>query len=413
MLPRDHAVGMRRRSVLYALAASGALSSVSACLTTGTEDVPAGDPSERPARQHAWNDLLERDDHGNVRLPERHAFLWLSYVGADRSADRDRMAGALTDLERAYRAGSDGLLFTVGYSPAYFARYDEPLEGVDLPPAGPLHDGEHVATDDADVLVHLASDHLGAVQEAARVLLDGGEANGTAVRSLSDVVTIVRRREGFVGGGLPAENDANLQGLPEGSVHEDAPTFMNFRSGLRRTQAPEDRVTIEEGRFAGGTTQHVELLRLQLQEWFDHPPAQQIAHLFAPDLDVEDVGEYGERLADHNGVEPVDERGLREVVAEHGVVGHAQKLARFREDGRPPILRRDVTSADNGEAGMVFVSLQRDVADFRALRLAMEGLDLAAETAVGERRDNGILQYLRNRHRGNFLIPPRELRALP
>ena len=404
---------MERRTVLRGLVAAGGGAALSACLEIESAEVPTGDPDRRPVRQHAWNDYLERDDHDNPLLPSHHVFLSLSYEGTDRESDRSVVSDALADLERAYEASNDGLLFTVGYSPAYFERFDESLSTVDLPPPGPLHDGEHVATDDADAFVHLASDHASAVIEARQALFGEGEANGTAVTTLEGLFSVDARRTGFVGPGLPAENDRNLLGIPEGAVDDDAPTFMNFRSGLRRTQASEDRVTLPEGRFAGGTTQHVELLRLLLDAWFEHSPDEQVARLFAPSLDADEVGERGERLTDHNRVEAMDENAIQDVAEARGVVGHAQKLARFRDGGRPPILRRDVNSADNGEAGMVFVSLQREIATFRRLRLAMEGRNLVAETPVGERRDNGILQYVRNRQRGNFLIPPRELRALP
>jgi hypothetical protein len=188
---------------------------------------------------------------------------------------------------------------------------------------------------------------------------------------------------------------------------------MAFWSRFTGSQATEDRVTIEEGRFAGGTTQHVSALTLILDNWVTHSLEEKIARLFAPTADTEEIGPRGERLTTDNTVDTIDEQQLHESADEHGVVGHAQKLSRFRESGRPPILRRDVNTDDNGEAGVMFVSLQRAFDDFRRLRLAMEGIDLAEETPVHDREKNGILQYFRTRRRGNFLIPPREMRALP
>jgi dye decolorizing peroxidase len=197
------------------------------------------------------------------------------------------------------------------------------------------------------------------------------------------------------------------------AVDDEAPAFMNFRSGFRRTQATEDRVTLRDGRFAGGTTGHIEELRLVLSEWFERSPAAQIARLFSPDQNVDEVGERGQHLTDHSGVEQVDESELRAVAEREGVVGHAQKMSRLRENGRPPILRRDVESADNGEAGVLFVSLQRRFETYRRLRLAMAGIDLAEETPVQPRQENGIRQYIRTRRRANVLVPPRAMRALP
>ena len=410
---------MRRRQVLRGLVAAGGLSALAACLDLERGSVPTGDPARRPDRQHAWNGLLETDEHGNHRLPEHHVFLSLAYEGTSREADRSTVETALSDLERACEASADGLLFTVGYSPAYFERFDETLPAVDLPSPGPLVPGENVDTDDADAFLHLASDHARVVLAARQALFgeDGAETrntvNGVSVTSLDGLFTVTHRRTGFLGPGLPAENDENLLGIPAGAVDEAAPTFMNFRSGFRRTQATEDRVTIHDGRFAGGTTQHVETLRLLLSEWYERSPDEQVARLFGPERDVEAVGEGGQRLTDHSGVDPVPAAELRGVAEEHGVVGHAQKMSRLREGGRPPILRRDVNSADNGEAGVVFVSLQRAIEDYRQVRRAMAGLDLAAETPVGERSGNGIRQYIRTRRRGNALVPPRELRSLP
>ncbi len=413
---------MDRRTVLRQLLAAGGAASLAACLDLESDGadapaVPTGRPADRPARQHAWNPVLETDAHGTRRLPNHHLFRSLSYRGEDREADRPVLEAALTDLERAYAHDPDGLLFTVGYSPTYFRRFDDPLD-VDLPPAGPIVPGENVRRDDADAFLHIASDRASVVLEAEEALFgDRGTANGVDVTGLAGLLDPADpdhdRKTGFVGPGLPASREGNLQGVPESAVHPDAPTFMNFRSGLRETRATEDRVTIRAGRFAGGTTQHVELLVHTLAHWFDHTTQEQVARLFAPDVDAADVGPTGDELTTHNHVDPASHRELLETAREAGVVGHAQKLARFREDGRPPILRRDVNTDDDQEAGVVFVSLQRAFADFRRLRVAMAGGDLADETPIGERRDNGIRQYVRTRSRGNFLVPPRARRALP
>jgi hypothetical protein len=42
----------------------------------------------------------------------------------------------------------------------------------------------------------------------------------------------------------------------------------------------------------------------------------------------------------------------------------------------------------------------------------MTGPEIAGE-GVGQRLNNGILQYIFVRRRGNYLIPPRSRRALP
>jgi hypothetical protein len=426
---------MNRRAVLRGLVAAGGTSALAACLNVESGDtnaeIPTGDPQNRPARQHAWNESLRTDDNGNTLLPHHHVYLALSYEGSDRETDRSVVETALTDLERAYAASNDGLLCTLGYSPAYFERFGEPLTDVDLPPAGNLVPGENVDVVDNDAFLHLASDHASAVLGAETALFgdavaDDGPtgyaaetgtrtANGVEVTGLDGVFEVVDRRTGFFGPGLPKKNQDEkfLQGVPDGAVDGDAPSFMGFWSRFQGSQATEDRVTIQDGRFAGGTTQHVSALALVLTNWVDHSTEEKIARLFAPDIDPETVGEHGEKLTTDNPVEALDMASLMEAANDKGVVGHAQKLSRYRENGRPPILRRDVSSADNKQGWVFFVTLQRAFEDFRRLRLAMEGIDIAAETPVGERQDNGILQYFRTRRRGNYLIPPRELRALP
>jgi len=412
---------MDRRSLLRRLLATGGTAALAACQELESDDgdgpaVPSGQPADRPARQHAWNDVLPTDEHGTRRLPRHHLFLSLRYRGDDRAGDREIVEAALRDLERAYDASPAGLLFTIGYSPTYFERFDEPLD-VDLPPAGPVVPGENVRPDDADAFLHLASDTASVVLAAEAALFGDRAANGVDVTGLAGLLepadTDTDRKTGFLGAGLPASREGNIQGVPEDEIHPDAPRFMNFRSGLAGTQATEDRVTIRSGRFAGGTTQHVELLIHTLAHWFDHTTQEQVDRLFAPTVDAATVGPTGEGLSRHNHVDPVDHDELLSTAERTGVVGHAEKLSRYREDGRPPILRRDVNTDDGQEAGVVFVSLQRAFSTFERLRVAMAGAEIAAETPVGDRQDNGIRQYVRTRSRGNFLIPPRDRRALP
>jgi hypothetical protein len=113
----------------------------------------------------------------------------------------------------------------------------------------------------------------------------------------------------------------------------------------------------------------------------------------------------------------MEERGVADDVEAHareyGKVGHSQKAARAREDGEPRILRRDFDSTDDDRATLHFVALQRAIADFVETREAMNGTDVAESAFVGQRTNNGILQYMSVERRGNYLVPPRTLRALP
>ncbi|WP_276253964.1 DUF7405 family protein [Halomontanus rarus] len=416
--------GLSRREYLRAVVAVGGASALGACLAEDgeTEDaVPGGtdDPESLPPRQHAWNDALSTDDDGNVQLPEHHVLVALSLVDDGEPTDeaRETVETSLRTLERAYEWSNEGLVFTIGYTPAYFERIGSPTaETVDLPEPTALTVREDPEPDDFDALLHLASDRAEVVLRAEEALFgEVEEVNGVAVETdLSAVFERLddRRRTGFSGPGLPAEH-TDTPGVPE-EVPEDAPFFMGFRSGFRANQATEDRATIAEGPFAGGTTQHVSSMDLQLETWFKQDShRQRVSKMFSPEhVDEDLVGDIGEKLSTSSGL--TDERieATEEDARTRGVVGHAQKAARARENGNPLLLRRDFDTVDGDRPGVHFLSLQREVEEFVRVREAMTGADLAGN-GVGGVQNNGILQYIFVNRRGNYLLPPRPLRALP
>ncbi len=403
-----------RRDYLRGLVAAGGATAVAACLDA-TEDsaVPTGTPEKRPARQHAWNDALGTDEDGNLRPPEHHVLLPFSLLeGPDQQA-RETVESAFRSLETAYAHDAEGLLFTVGYTPAYFERVGAEAP---IPDPRPLTSVESPAFDEFDALVHLASDNPDVVLVAEQALL-GDQRRPNGVEMAATLAGVFEpgqpRRTGFVGPGLPAQH-TELDGVPD-SVPQDAPFFMGFRSGFGESQATEDRVTIETGPYAGGTTTHVESLDLQLETWFEQDNhVQRVAKLFSPEHASEElVGDVGEKLATATGVAGEIANGTAEDARTEGVVGHAQKAARARDtDGRPPLLRRDFNTVDRERPGVHFLTHQRTVADFVRVREAMAGEKLAGE-GIGQRLNNGILQYIFVRRRGNYLVPPRGKRALP
>lgn len=410
--------GVDRRAFLKAAVAIGGASALSACLDREDADVPTGveDPSSLPARQHAWNDSVSRDDAGNAVPPRHHALLHVEYDGAPTDADRETVESALRTLERAYEWSNEGLLFTLGYSPAYFERFDASLpENVDLPAPRALAPLEDPALDTPAAILHLASDRAQVVLEAEEAMRGNREAaNGVEVdAALTDVFAVADRRTGFVGDGLPADHQ-DTGGVPDSKpVPEDAPLYMGFESGFEKSQASEDRVTIQSGPFAGGATQHVSHIDLNLQQWYEQDDRDsRVAQMFCPaHADSGAVEGTGENLGDSPQLDDCGDPV--ETGAERGVVGHSQKLAATREDGEPVLLRRDFDSTDGGHAGVHFLALQREISDFEAVREAMNGEEVSESTPVGRQQNNGIRQYLSVTHRGNYLLPPRSRRALP
>ncbi|MEF8838456.1 MAG: Tat pathway signal protein [Haloarculaceae archaeon] len=422
-MPPVRSRGVSRRAFVKSAVAIGGAAALAACQSREGPDLPTGtdDPTSLPARQHAWNEVLSRDDHGNVVQPRHRVLLLLDYAGTGvpSAADRETVEAALAGLERAYPRSNEGLLVTASYSPAYFDRFDEPLpDGVDLPEPEPLAPFEDPTFDAPDAVVHLASDYGSVVLGAEEALRGNRETlNGVDVTGFEDVLTVADRRSGFVGEGLPADHQ-DVDGVPDGDhVPEDAPLYMGFKSGFEKNQASEDFVTIDEGPFADGTTQHLSLLRLHLDQWYEQDSRyHRVATMFCPaHAEAGAVEGIGDNLGDTS---QTTERGCPAHTAddahEHGVVGHSQKSARARTaEDSPLILRRDFDSTDDDRATLHFLALQESIADFVETREAMNGTDLAAETPVGQRQNNGILQYMSVERRGNYLVPPRRHRALP
>ena len=430
--PNDQSGGRSRRDVLKAAVAVGGSVGLSACLDaidggegSGTEPVPSGpdDLSTLPTRQFAWGEYIRRDEFGNEQLPAHQTLLYLNLPGeGPPTADqRATVETALTRLDEAYAWSHEGLLRSLAYSPEYFDRYDAALpDDLDIYPAKRLSPFETPEFDRQDALLHLASDRPDALLTAEQALTgERASANGVDFdAALTDAFTVDDRRTGFIDAGLPAEKQDGLEGVPAGApVPEGSPLFMGFTAGFARNQAPEDRAAIRDGPFAGGTTKHVANLRQRLDDWYNELEfTERVTKMFSPMHTENDwVEDVGENLEDDSRVDETVAT-IEEQAREHGRVGHAQKAARANrdDDGTPILHRRHFESADDGIASLHFPSLQREMSEFDAVREAMNGQDLTEATpAVRQRVNNGILEYVFVRHRGNFLVPPRDLRSLP
>ena len=417
-----------RRQVLKTAVALGGASALSACLDLGgSEPVPTGDPNAKPSRQHAWREYIRHDEHGNSQLPKHQILLYINFDGNGQpSTDtRSTLERALTVLDRAYEWSHEGLLHSIAYSPSYFERFDQPFpENVELPQPRALSPFESPRFDTQDAVVHLASDRADVVLEAEQALRgEQDQANGVSVDArLTDVATIESRRTGFVGAGLPAKHQ-DAAGIPNSKpVPEASPLFMGFEAGFRGNQATEDYVTIQDGPFAGATTKVIANLRQRLEDWYDEQSSEdRVMEMFSPGHAENDLVEgVGSNLGSSSGIDQfVDD--IEADARDHGRVGHAQKAARANRDadGNVKLLRRhfestDDIGSDQKVASLHFPSLQRRIVDFEDVRRAMNGTDLTEVTpAIRQRVNNGILEYIFVRRRGNFLVPPRRYRAVP
>jgi hypothetical protein len=415
-----------RRDFLKAAVATGGVGALSACLGRAPRagnPVPGGpdDLSTLPARQHAWNEHVRTDEFGNTELPKHQILLYLTLDGSGPpGADqRETVAEALRTLDSAYARTHEGLLHSFAYSPSYFERFDTALpDSIDLPQPRALSPFEEPTLDTQDALLHLASDRADVVLEAEQAVADDrNEANGVAVDAkLTDAMTVDSRRTGFVGAGLPAQNQ-DVKGIPDSKpVPEASPLFMGFKAGFTGNQATEDYVTLDAGPFAGGTTKHVSNIRQRLSDWYGEQNFEErVMEMFSPAHADEGLVEgVGNNLGADSGID-----GFLDDIADHasefGRVGHAQKAARANRDdeGNVRLLRRHFESTDDDIASLHFPSLQRGITAFEEVRRAMNGQDLTDNPAIRQRVNNGILEYIFTEHRGNFLVPPRRHRALP
>jgi hypothetical protein len=358
--------------------------------------------------------------------------VFADYTGDGVPSERERglMRESFERVEGALDNDREGLMFTVGYSPYYFELYDGSLpDTVDLPEPRPMSETETIEKDKHHVAIHLASYKASNVLAAEEALFGGRpRIQGDVLDAdLTGYLEKKERRTGFVGEGLPAANQ-DVDGIPDDEpVPEEAPLFMGFSSehGLMEThpdhgtedepiihnQATESEVSIKKGPFAGGTTQHVSKIRLHLEDWYGELELDdRVSRIFEGENDAEDVGKTGEEADVPRGFI----NNTEEHIQEHGVVGHSEKLGRARENDRPLLLRRDINTTDEEHAGLHFVSLQRRISDFVKTRTKMNGNDLAKEyDQIGEKENNGILEFIEVMNRGNYLIPPENLMAFP
>lgn len=437
----DESRGLDRREFLKSALTIGGASALTTAMNlyglsddavAASEDDDESAPTtiaERNNRQHAWDDFIVEDDEHGLAPPRHHLLLCLEYLkpGQPRPEDRQAVDGALGHLETAFEWSNRGLLFTVGYAPEYFDRFDDPLPaGIDLRPANEVIDAIQVGDEDTtsepyEIVIHLASNnavHLLAAEEALwgfpdqdRDAVNGVRIEHTFESVFEKPTAFPARRTGFVGAGLPKQevHDTVDEDLGD-AIHEDAPLSMGFESGLDDNLPDETAVSLvhdqtldgnfeQPGAFAQGTIEHVSKLDIDLDAWYDQTKEERIHRMFSPHHTESDVGKVGEELGSTSGTDefPMRDYGADDDIAsrthedaeERGLVGHAQKLARARFDvdlrqtdaerdpSRPldtTILRRDFDTTDQQRPGLHFVALMRFNGYMVYIRRAMNGV---------------------------------------
>jgi hypothetical protein len=401
-------VGLTRRRLLAAAAglALGGGFELERLVTHHSGQSPLEPPPPGlPRRQHGWDATLARDVHGNAIAPRHDRLLLFDTLGTPTADGARRLEAALRSLERRFSWGADGLLFTIGWGPEYFAAIDQPSS---IPQPEALASFELPTLDRFSACLHLAADDGQRLEQVEAALVHGEPLPGAGAEI--DLRSVLRWREtrtGFTGAGLPARNQ-DVGGIPPGQpVPATAPLFMGFKSGYRRNQASEDDVTIRSGPFAGGTTMHVSRMRLRLDSWYALDAEERVTRMFAPQVTGRDVAHFTTDA-------PARPDRLTEAARHFGVVGHSQTSARARRNGRPVILRRDFDTTDGGEAGLHFVCLQRSIQDFVDTRRAMNaGHATYLNPAITATDNNGINEFIFVLNRANYVIPPRPIRAFP
>ena len=211
-----------------------------------------------------------------------------------RPAHARVLEAALRTLERTYRWGPSGLLFTAGWGPGYFERVARGSRSP-IPHAQGLSDFELPAIDDYDLCLHLACDDERRLAAVEAALLHGAplRGSGRSARHLEraalarDANRVHRRR--------PARRSTRTSAgsHPATPSPTSAPLFMGFKSSLRRNQASEDDVTIPSGPFAGGTTMQVSYMRLRLDSWYENlNERERVARMYAPQVTPEQVAHF-------------------------------------------------------------------------------------------------------------------------
>jgi len=347
--------GLDEESLRKAALVIGGASALSTLGVHGLSGAAAADTgsvsvAERQNRQHAWDayELYNEDKETSIP-PESQLLLNMDYEGSGTPdpGDRQTVEEALDKLEEAFGWGHEGLLFTIGYSPNYFARFDGDEDATDglvrpdvlprgLQPGlldsqdliglpGVTLDRENPVADRYDAVLHLSSDEPENVLAAEQALWEGGEVNGVTFDApFAGVFTKPEeppdRRVGFVGHDTVSENLEKRTEFDDTKIPDDAVLSMGFNDLFRNsipretnaTMLEDQRLVVPEppGAFAQGSIQHLSKLDINLGSnvgdtgdgWYDdHDSEGRRKRMFSPEHTEENTGTVGEKLGNSNG----------------------------------------------------------------------------------------------------------------
>jgi hypothetical protein len=244
--------------------------------------------------------------------------------------------------------------------------------------------------------------------------------------------------------------------------------------GIDSDDVPTDRPYVDAdavgardpGVFAQGTLKHLSLLELDLESWYDRDGDERRHRMYSPYHTAAETGPTGRRLTDPDDDDAEEDPGAEAAVVDDDVpdpparpddgpgyadhapetatdgtaltggeprVGHSQKTARARYDLdgdgglEQPVLRRDWDAigpvgpgGDPRPAYHFNVPVRFEESIFSLLEAtynveftSLDGRIDHDAPAASPAGSGGIAPFVRARRRGNFLVPPVTVRALP
>lgn len=388
---------------------------------------------------------------------------------------QQRLERALATIEASAPAAPQGISIAVGWGMPYFQDYIPAALAARLLPIDltysaqtgaqqcALLDAIRFPSDRDEMLLErnhavflLRSDAQASIATAERALFEDPRDPSY----IGDLLSVTSVRRGFVGRGFGTRSVAKQLALAAGissaaAIPDSAQLLMGFTSTQRGAQAPDNCVSFEtmpgatdqwpDGYFAGGCAMHLSHMFEDIGLWYGaFAHGERVGRMFTPRSFA-----APETVTLPNDAAHMSSRAQLLQDAGAGLLGHNATLQQAnrsaqavtdnygqpRAAGTPLSLRADVNTLDNPFAyssrpeidqwnpelaalGMHFVAFTATSQQFHAMRLAMDGVlpdgtDLrAAPYSIGDGA-NGINWVIRATHRQNYLIPPRERRALP